>query len=167
MRAVFSILDPLAENIAIFLVKLLKISAVKRLADLHGQLVVEVQVVHHRKMHANRLLGLDEVADIRPAVMLARRAVAALVEGAGVKGILLVEQVHLAVPGEEVAVTGIAAGHDAVEEVDTQVNSLKDVAGRADAHEIAGLVHRHVGLDSVDDAVHILGAAPTARPPMA
>ena len=43
----------------------LKFSRVERVADALRQLVVEIQVVHHRKAQGQDLLRLEEVAQVR------------------------------------------------------------------------------------------------------
>ena len=110
-----------------------------------------------RQAHTQGLLGLDEVADVGAGVALAGGAVAGQADGAGILHVLLVEEVDLTLPGEEVAVAGVAGGHDAVEEVHAHVDGLQDVAGCPHAHEVAGLILGHMRLHGVDDAVHLLG----------
>ena len=66
--------------------------------------------------------------------MLTSRTAAVFVYRTGVADVFFVEEVHFAVPGEDVAVAGVAAGHYAVEEVDAAVDGFEDVAGGADAH---------------------------------
>ena len=109
-----------------------------------------------RQLHTNRLLGLDQMAHVGTAVMAASRTAAALVEGPGVLGVFFVAQVHLTMPGKQISVTGVAGGHDAIEEIHAHVNRLKNIAGRTDAHQVSRLVLGHIRLHHVDDAVHIL-----------
>ena len=52
--------------------------------------------------------------------------------------------------------TAVAGGHDAVEEVHAARDALDDVPRRADAHEIARLVLRHILLDGLNRVVHLL-----------
>ena len=59
----------------------------------------------------------------------------------------------------------VAGGHDAVEEVHPPGHPFDDVAGGAHAHEIPGLVRRHVGLHRVDDLVHDLRGLPHRQAP--
>lgn len=54
------------------------------------------------------------------------------------------------------SVAGIAAGHDAVEKVDSARNTLENISRSADAHEIARLIGGHIRLNSRNYAVHIL-----------
>jgi len=110
-----------------------------------------------RQAHTQGLLGLDEVADVGAGVVAAGGAVAGQADGAGILHVLLVEEVDLTLPGEEVAVAGVSGGHDAVEEVHAHVDGLQDVAGCPHAHEVAGLILGHMRLHGVDDAVHLLG----------
>ena len=66
----------------------------------------------NRKSHSERFLCLDKVANVGTAVITAGGTSAVLVEGTGISCVLLVEKVHLAVPGEQVSVTGVP-GSDA------------------------------------------------------
>ena len=50
----------------------------------------------------------------------------------------------------------VAGGHDAVEEVHAARDGLDNVARRADAHQVAGLVLRHMLLDGLNRVVHLL-----------
>ena len=72
----FSVLTALAKNIAILLIEALEISAVKRLANFSGKIVVEIEVVSNGKSHTERLLCLYKMADIGSAVITARGTVA-------------------------------------------------------------------------------------------
>ena len=54
------------------------------------------------------------------------------------------------------SVTGIAAGHNAIEKVDTARNALEDISGSSDSHEIARLIGGHIRLNCRNYAVHIL-----------
>ena len=54
------------------------------------------------------------------------------------------------------AVAGVAAGHDAIEEVHAAGDGLDDVAGSADAHQVTDLILGHIGLDRADHLVHHL-----------
>ena len=152
-----SILKSLTENVAIFLVKAFEIAAVERLSDLLHQIVVEIQIVRNGKLRANDLLRADQMANIGAAVVLARGTLTSLLDGAGISRVLFVGDVHLTLPGEEVSVTRVTRGHDAVEEIDTVVNCLQNIAGSTNAHQIARLILGHVRLNDVDDAIHILG----------
>ena len=55
---------------------------------------------------------------------------------------------------------GIPRRHNAVKEIHAPGDRLDDVAGRPHAHEVAGLVHRHVLLHGLDDVVHLLRGLP-------
>ena len=54
------------------------------------------------------------------------------------------------------AVAGVAAGHNAVEQVNASGNRLDNVAGSSDPHEVPGFLSRHMGFHRADDPVHIL-----------
>ena len=57
---------------------------------------------------------------------------------------------------EQMTVTRVAGRHNAVEEINAASDTFNNVARRADAHQVARLVLRHIGLDRVDDVVHHL-----------
>ena len=99
-----------------------------------------------------------EMADVRTAVVLAGFAAAALVDRTVVVGVFLVHHVHFAVPREEIAVTCISRRHYAVEEINAAVYGFENVLRRTDTHEVARLVLRHIRLDCLDYAVHLLRA---------
>ena len=101
----FSVLTALAKNIAILLIEALEISAVKRLANFSGKIVVEIEVVSNGKSHTERLLCLYKMTNVRAAVIATSGTSAVFVEGSWVLSILLVEKVHLSVPGKEVSVS--------------------------------------------------------------
>ena len=140
----------------ILLVKALEIIAIQRVANLLHQIVVEIQIVQNRQTHAQSFLCLDQMADIRTAVIPAGRTSAILVDGTGVSRVFLVQQIHLAVPGEQIAVAGVTGRHNAVEEIHTAMHRFQNILRRTHAHQIAGLVLGHIGLHGLNDAVHFL-----------
>ena len=153
----FSVLTALAKNIAILLIEALEISAVKRLANFSGKIVVEIEVVSNGKSHTERLLCLYKMTNVRAAVIATSGTSAVFVEWSWVLSILLVEKVHLSVPGKEVSVSCVTAGHYAIKEVNAHVNCLENVTGCSDAHKVSRLIFGHVRLNGVDNAVHLLG----------
>ena len=153
----FSVLTALAKNIAILLIEALEISAVKRLANFSGKIVVEIEVVSNGKSHTERLLCLYKMTNVRAAVIATSGTTAVFVEGSGVLSVLLVEKVHLSVPGKEVSVSCVTAGHYAIKEVNAHVNCLENVAGCSDAHKVSRLIFGHVRLNGIDNTVHLLG----------
>lgn len=108
----------------VFLVEFLKGAVVQRLTDALHQAVVEIQVVLDGQTHTQHLARLQQVADIAAGILTAGGAVALLVDGTGIVGILVIDEVAVALPGEHVAVAGVAAGHDAVEQVHATVYRL-------------------------------------------
>ena len=140
----------------ILLVETLEVVAVQSVADLLHQIVVEIQIVQNRQAHTEGFLCLDQVADIAAAVEPAGGASAILVDGAGVSRVFLVEQVHLAVPCEQIAVAGVTGRHHTVEEIHAAMHRFQNILRRAHAHQIAGLILGHIGLHRLDDAVHFL-----------
>ena len=110
--------------------------------------------MHDRQTHSKHLARLEQVADIGAAVALADRAVAFRVDWGIVQLIFCVVDVDDALPGEQVAVARIAAGHDAVEQVDAAVDRLDNVDRCANPHQVARLVLGHIGFNLLDDVVH-------------
>ena len=82
-------------------------------------------------------------------------AVAVVVERAGIGAELGALDVEAAVARERGAVAAHARGRDAVEEVDAAPNALDEILGKADAHEVARAVARQLGVDDLEDAVHV------------
>ena len=62
-----------------------------------------------------------------------------------------------AVPCENGCVTGVAAGHYAVEQVDSPCHRLNNVGRRSDTHQIAYLIFRHYWLNNVYNVIHNIG----------
>ena len=151
------VLHSLAQDVAVFLIKAFKIAAVEGFADLAGKVVIEIEIMRNSQGHANRLLGFEQVANVRTAVIFASGALAARIDRAVVKGVFFVGEVHFAVPSEDVAMARVTGGHDAIEEVHTVVDSFENIARRTNAHQVARLVLGHVRLDCIDNAIHILG----------
>ena len=52
---------------------------------------------------------------------------------------------------------GVAAGHNAVKQIHTAVHALNDVAGGANAHQVADLIRRGVRLYRADHIIHHFG----------
>ena len=132
-------------------------AVVQRLADALHQVVVEVQVVHDSQTHAQHLVRLLQMADVGAGEIAADRAVTVLVNGALVPLIFQILDVDDAVPGKQMAVAGIPAGHHTVKQVDAAVDRLDDVAGGAHAHQIPDLVLRGMFLHRADDLIHHIG----------
>ena len=114
----------------ILLIELLVSSLVESVSDLLHQLVVKIEVMENGKAHSERLSRLEEMSDISSRVVTAGGASAFLCDGTGILCVLLVEQIYLAAPGEEIAVTGVSRGHNAVEEVDATIHSLNNILRR-------------------------------------
>ena len=149
------VLQALAENIAVLLIKAFKVAAIESFADFFHQIVVEIQVVSHCKLRAYHFFCTNEVTDVGAAVITASGALTSLLDGTGVACVFFVGDVHLTLPGKEVTMARVTGGHDAIEEVDAVVNRLKNVTGSTNAHQIARLVGWHIRLDRIDNAVHI------------
>ena len=100
------------------------------------------------------------MAQIGPGIPLAHRALALRIDGAVVQLVLGVFDVDDTLGSEQMSVTGIAGGHDAVEKVHAPGYPFDDVGGRTHSHEIPGLVRRHMGVQLLDDLVHHFGGLP-------
>ena len=120
-------------------------------------MVVEPQVVHDGQTHPQQLFRLEQMADIGAGVVPAGRAAAGGVDGALIALVLGILDVDDAAPGVQVAVAGVAAGHNAVEQVHAAGNGFDDVAGCADAHQVADLILGHVRLHLADHLIHHIG----------
>ena len=73
--------------------------------------------MQHTKPHAQHFLRFEQMADIRPAVMPARRALASLLDRLFVKFKFLVKEIQFAVVRIYMAMPPITAGIYAVKEV--------------------------------------------------
>ncbi len=92
-------------------------ACIQLIADALHQVIVEIEIVHDGQPHAQHFVCLEQVADIGAGVVPAGRTSAGGVDGALVALILGILDVDDAAPGVQVAVAGVAAGHDAIEEV--------------------------------------------------
>ena len=95
-----------------------------------------------------------QVAQVGAAGGGAALARAGPVDGAQVGGVLGPANVHLARPGEELAVAGVPCGHDAVEHVDAAADRGHQIERGADAHHVARLVGGHLRGDGGHRRVH-------------
>lgn len=113
----------------ILIMELLKCAVIQRFTNPLHQMIVEIQVVHNSQTHTQHFICLLQVADVSAAVIAADRAIALRVNGLFVTLIFQVFNVDDAVPCEQMAMAGVAAGHDAVKQIHTAVHALNDVAG--------------------------------------
>src|SRR2546423_10109961 len=87
-------------------------------------------------------------------VSAADRARASVVEGPGVGRPARVLDVQLSARGERLPVATVARRHHAVEHVNAARDALYQVFRRADAHQVARRVRRHLWRDPFDHLVH-------------
>ena len=113
----------------ILIMELLECAVIQRFTNPLHQMIVEIQVVHNSQTHTQHFICLLQVADVSAAVIAADRAIALRVNGLFVTLIFQVFNVDDAVPCEQVAMAGVAAGHNAVKQIHTAVHALNDVAG--------------------------------------
>ena len=152
--------DPARQLFGILGPELREGALVQRIPDALGELIIEIQIVHDGQPHGQHLLRLEQMMQVGFGITSADRAGTFGIDGAFVQLIFRVLEVDGALPCKELGVAGIAGRHDAVKKVDAPGHALDDVAGGADAHEIAGLVLGHIGLHGVQYPVHILRAFP-------
>ncbi len=103
-----------------------------------------MQIVLTQKLPAERLTHLDQVVQIRAGVAGAGRAVAVRIErqvGHRVNG---PAHLQVAARGEGPAALRHLRRDDAVEHVDPAVHGLQEVERRAHAHQVPGLLLRHL-----------------------
>ena len=112
--------------------------------------------MHDAQAHGEHFAGLEQMSDISSRMSAASRAGALGIDRAQVALILCVVEIDYAAHGEKMSVAGIAAGHNAIEKIDTARNTLEDISRSADAHKIARFIGGHIRLDSRNYAVHIL-----------
>ena len=93
---------------SVFSVKFLGSSLVKRISYLLHKIVIEIEVMKNCKAHAKSLLSLKEMTDIGARIVLTSRASALIGNRSSVRKILLVIDVYLTVPGEEISVSCIS-----------------------------------------------------------
>ena len=130
---------------------------VERFSDLCHQVIIEIAIVKHREPHAEHFVRLEQMADIAARIKAASGTVTVGVDRKRIALIFLVIDIHRALPCEDIAMTRVSGRHNAVKEVDASVNGFENIDGRADTHEIAGLILGHKGLNGIDDVIHHLG----------
>ena len=140
------------------MVEFLVSALVKSVSDLLHKVIIEIEIMENRKAHTKGFACLEEMTDVGSGVLTAGRTLTFLGNGARIFYILFVQKIDLALPGEEIAVSCITAGHYAVEEIYAAIYRLNDVLGSADSHKIAGFILGHIGLYGFDDVIHNVGA---------
>ena len=148
----------LAEYLDIMLIEFLVSALIECFADLFHKLVIEIEVMKYRKAHSEAFVCLEEVADIGTAVETASGTLTIGIDGSVVLCESLVEEVDLTLPGEEISVARVTAGHYAVKEIDSAAYSLNNIERSTYTHKVTNLILGHIGFDSIDDAVHIFGS---------
>ena len=130
-------------------------SGADRVARVAHQADEEMYIVQGEQAQAEHLVGDVEVADVGAGESAARGALALVVERPRVGAELGALDVEAAVAREDGAVAAHARRCDAVEEIDAAEHALDEVLGKADAHEVARAVARELGVDDLEDAVHV------------
>ena len=85
-------------------------ACIQLIADPLHQMIVEPEVVHNSQTHPQKLLCLEQVADIGTGVVAAGRTSTGGVDGALIPLVLGVLDVDDAIPCAQVAGAGVAAG---------------------------------------------------------
>ena len=116
--------------------------------------------MENRQPQSQHLVRLEQVPQVRPGKAPAHRTAAGLADGSGIRLVLLVHDVHGALPGKELPVAAVAGGHDAVKKVHTPAHGLDDVAGCPHPHQIPGLLLRHKGFHNINHLIHDLRRFP-------
>ena len=124
------------------------------LADALHQPEQVAQVVDRRQPSAGDLARLDEMADVRAGEIPAGVAVAALFNRAEIVGVLRVADNQTPLIGKAGAVARNAGGEHAVKHINAAIHALHEAIRAAHAHQIARLVHRHIGHHRVEHAIH-------------
>ena len=149
-------LNSLCQNFTVMTVKFFVSAFVDRFADLRHQIVIEIEVVENCQTHTEHFVRLEKMADITAGIETARRAITVGIDRQRISLIFAVIDIHRTLPGEDIAVTGISGGHNAVKEVNASVDGFQNIDRRTDTHQIAGLILGHKGLYRVNDVIHHL-----------
>lgn len=140
-----------------FLFIFCKSSLVKGKAYFLKKVVVKPKIVHNRQSHPQHFLYREKMPDVSSAEIFAGGAMALTVDRPGIEGILGIVYVDNTLFCEKVAVTAVAARHNAVEKVHSPFHRLKNICRRTDTHKIAYLIIGSIWLHRRNNAVHILG----------
>ena len=111
----------------------------------HQRLVI-MQVVDGAETRAEDLATTVQVVQVGPAVVAAGIAGALRIQRTGIVPISCISNAHHALGHEQVAITGVAGGQDAIEHVDSAHHRLDDVRRSAHAHQVARLLGGHLAV---------------------
>ena len=112
--------------------------------------------MHDRKTHCQHLICLEQMTDIGFAVSLAYRTVTLRVYWQIIAHVFFIFDVYNTVPCEQMPVSAVSCRHYAVKKVNSARNPLDYIAGRSDAHKIAGLVLGHELFHGLYGIIHLL-----------
>ncbi|HJX76483.1 MAG TPA: hypothetical protein VJ247_08995, partial [Gaiella sp.] len=115
----------------------------------------EMYIVQGKQAKPEDLVGGEEVTDVAAREARARRAIALIIERARIGAKLGAFDVQAAVASERGTVSSHARRCDAVEEIDAAADAFDEVFGEADAHEVARPVAWELGIDDLEDAIHV------------
>src|SRR3989441_4649981 len=113
--------------------------------ELAHETQVEMEVVQRRERGPEHLPRQDEMAQRTPAEVPAGVANAPLLHRARIAGVTGVADHDLAVPREKRSVARVARRQDTIKHVISHRHEAKQIAGRADTHQVARLRVREPG----------------------
>src|SRR6266566_6729013 len=123
-------------------------------ADIRHEALVEPHIMHGNEDGSKHLVGEKKVADGATGEIAASVAVAVSFDWIGVLYKARIAQPQRAGGGEGVGIAAVARGEDAVEHIDSSGDGGDDVAGIADAHEVAGFIFREQWGGVLEDLQH-------------
>src|SRR5437762_3385632 len=136
----------------------------ERCADLAHQLKVEVKIVQRREPRTEHLTRQHEVPECTAAEALAGVAGAAHLHRARIPRVRGVANHELALAGEERPVARVPGREDAVEEVISHGDEAKQLAGRADTHQVPRSLARQEHTGPRRDARRLRPRLPDREP---
>ena len=108
------------------------------------------------KSHTEHFICLEQVSDVRSAIVLACRASAALLYRSVVCLKSRILEIHLAMLRVHMGVSSISGWIYAIEEINTSVDRLKYICRSSNTHEVCRSVLRQIRNGHIEYVVHLL-----------
>ena len=95
--------------------KFVEPSFVQSLSDPLQQSVVEIDIMGNGQAHSQHFIRLEQMTNIAAGKIAAGWTVTFRIDGALIQLVFFIVNIPSPLPGEEIAMAGISAGHDTVE----------------------------------------------------
>ena len=107
------------------------------------KLLIEVQIVNRIELGAQYFLTLVQVVQVGTTKFLACITAALFIKGTGVPAVAGIAQPEQTMGREEMGITSVSCGHNAVEHIDTMHHRMDNIFRSANSHEVTGFIRWH------------------------